>query len=96
MFKTNFQAPHASVFLQLLMESLSSNCNGCNGNRFDRKLKLFCIYFYLVAGKLAYETLAKNLMCLPSIKTLKNNFTTVAERFQDGINSKIMRDDYLY
>lgn len=61
-----------SWLLKSLMESLKNNSSKKTGNRYDPELMMCCIYIYIVAGRLTYEFLSKNLP-IACLKTVQNN-----------------------
>lgn len=69
--------------LTLLQRSAISNKNKGHNNRYEPDLMQFCLYLYIVGGRLMYETLYANLKkSIPSLITIQrhiNNSDQVVE-----------------
>lgn len=73
-----------TYFMDLLLKTFQNNRHGNSGNRYEPEFRQFCLYYYLISGRLSYETLRNNIKCLPSISTLLNNMDVIWERYRDG------------
>lgn len=73
-----------TYFMEKLIESYQNTRHGHSGNRYDPEFLQFCLYLYLISGKLSYELLRNNTKCLPSISTLLNNKDEIWQRYKDG------------
>ncbi|KAJ6642801.1 hypothetical protein Bhyg_07755, partial [Pseudolycoriella hygida] len=69
---TRTDTQNASEFLTRIWEVVDKKKATKHGHidKYDEKLKHFCTYLYVIAGKLTYETLSANLH-LPSVATVK-------------------------
>jgi len=63
---------NSTEFLSKIWDAVERKSKTKHGriDKYDESLKQFCTYLYVIAGKLAYETLSANL-CLPSVATVK-------------------------
>ncbi|CAG9765751.1 unnamed protein product [Ceutorhynchus assimilis] len=62
-------------FLNLLIKHAKQNSSStAKNNRFTDDLKKFCLYLFIIGGKLNYETLQKNLQnILPSLSSVRRS-----------------------
>ncbi|CAH1107466.1 unnamed protein product [Psylliodes chrysocephalus] len=70
-----FNSDDPSTFIEMLKEYASKNVSKTTkekaGNRYSVEFKKFCLYIFLTAGRLAYDTIYANLFNgLPSVSTL--------------------------
>lgn len=82
-------------FLDILKTTALKNSKSCgnSGNRFKTSLKLFCLYLYLIGGRLMYETLYSNFSnSLPSISTLKRTLLDSSRILEGEIQMNALRE----
>lgn len=79
------QQNRTHYFLNRLLATADQNaCRSEGGYRYDADIKNFAVYFRMLAGPLAYNTIQKNLVCaLPSLSTtnrfIQNSTKTITE-----------------
>lgn len=66
----NLNSNHFSTILKLIIETAETNASReLKGHRYDKNLKYFAAYIYLMCGRACYETLSANLP-LPKYGTI--------------------------
>ncbi|XP_031357928.1 uncharacterized protein LOC116181664 isoform X2 [Photinus pyralis] len=73
-----------SIFLNIMLDTAAANASKTKSkNRFDESVKKFCLYLFLIGGRMLYETLYANLKnVIPSITTLHRSITN--SNIQEG------------
>lgn len=83
------------TFFEMLKETVENNSrrNSKMGNRFSEKFKKLCLYIFLTSGRLAYETLQRNMNNgLPSITTLIRTLSTFKHSCEGEVNFDHLND----
>lgn len=77
----------AHYFLNRLLETANKNAfRSENGYRYDQDIKNFAVYFRMLAGPLAYNTIQRNLTAaLPSLSTTNRSIQQSNENITEGV-----------